>query len=89
MLGHHEFKNPKGRGKTYSDMAMGLLKRAWYATGCMCTKHLKAIIVQALANLAELEHVDDALSREVASMSASTMGRALRGLERTRARKKC
>ena len=48
----------------------------------MCTKHLKAIIVQALANLAELEHVDNAPSREVASMSASTTDRALKGLKR-------
>ena len=48
----------------------------------MCTKHLKAIIVRALANLAELEHVDNAPSREVASMSASTTDRALKGLKR-------
>ena len=82
LTGNRKYKDPRGRGKTYSDMATGLLKRVWYATGCMCTKYLKAIIVQALANLAELEHVDDALSREVASMSASTMDRALRGLER-------
>ena len=82
LTGNRKYKGPRGRGKTYSDMATGLLKRVWYATGCMCTKYLKAIIVQALANLAELEHVDDALSREVASMSASTMDRALRGLER-------
>ena len=82
LTGNRKYKAPKGRGKTYSDRATGLLKRVWYATGCMCTKYLKAIIVQALANLAELEHVDDALSREVASMSASTMDRALRGLER-------
>ena len=82
LTGNRKYKDPRGRGKTYSDMATGLLKRVWYATGCMCTKYLKAIIVQALVNLAELEHVDDALSREVASMSASTMDRALRGLER-------
>ena len=82
LTGNRKYKDPRGRGKTYSDMATGLLKRVWYATGCMCTKYLKAIIVQVLANLAELEHVDDALSREVASMSASTMDRALRGLER-------
>ena len=48
----------------------------------MCTKYLKAIIVQALANLAELEHVDSSVSAEVAAMSASTMDRAVRGLER-------
>lgn len=82
LTGNRKYKDPRGRGKTYSDRATDLLKRVWYATGCMCTKYLKAIIVQALANLAELEHVDDALSREVASMSASTMDRALRGLER-------
>ena len=82
LTGNRKYKDPRGRGKTYSDRATGLLERVWYATGCMCTKYLKAIIVQALANLAELEHVDDALSREVASMSASTMDRALRGLER-------
>ena len=82
LTGNRKYKDPRGRGKTYSDRATGLLKRVWYATGCMCTKYLKAIIVHALANLAELEHVDDALSREVASMSASTMDRALRGLER-------
>ena len=35
-----------------------------------------------MANFAELEHVDNALSREVASMSASTMDRALKGLKR-------
>lgn len=82
LTGNRKYKDPRGRGKTYSDRATGLLKRVWYATGCMCTKYLKAIIVHALANLAELEHVDDALSREVTSMSASTMDRALRGLER-------
>ena len=60
LTGNRKYKDPKGRGKTYSDKATDLLKRVWYATGCMCTKYLKAIIVQALTNLAELEHVDDA-----------------------------
>ena len=82
LTGNRKYKDPKGRGKTYSDKATDLLKRVWYATGCMCTKYLKAIIVQALANLAELEHVDDSISKEVASMSASTMDRAIKGLER-------
>lgn len=82
LTGNRKYKEPKGRGKTYSDKATGLLRRVWYATGCMCTKYLKTIIVRALANLAELEHVDSALSMEVASMSASTMDRALKGLER-------
>ena len=59
-----------------------LINSVWYATGCMCTKYLKAIIVQALANLAELEHVDSSVSAEVAAMSASTMDRAVKGLER-------
>ena len=82
LTGNRIYKDPKGRGKTYSDKAVELLKRLWYATGCMCTKYLKAIVVQALANLAELEHVDATVSSEVAAMSASTMDRALKGLER-------
>ena len=82
LTGNRRYKDPKGRGKTYSDKAVELLRRVWYATGCMCTKYLKAIIVQALANLAELEHVDPSVSAEVAAMSASTMDRAVKGLER-------
>ena len=82
LTGNRKYRDPKGRGRTYSDKAMELLRRVWYATGCMCTKYLKAIIVQALANLAELEHVDSSVSAEVAAMSASTMDRAVRGLER-------
>ena len=82
LTGNRRYKDPKGRGRTYSDKAVELLRRVWYATGCMCTKYLKAIIVQALANLAELEHVDPSVSAEVAAMSASTMDRAVKGLER-------
>ena len=82
LTGNRKYKDPKGRGKSYSDKATDLLKRVWYATGCMCTKYLKSIIVQALANLGELEHVDDSIAQEVASMSASTMDRAIKGLER-------
>ena len=82
LTGNRRYKDPKGRGRTYSDKAVDLLRRVWYATGCMCTKYLKAIIVQALANLAELEHVDPSVSAEVAAMSASTMDRAVKGLER-------
>ena len=82
LTGNRKYKDPKGRGKAYSDKALELFRRVWYATGCMCTKYLKAIIVQALANLAELEHVDSSVSAEVAAMSASTMDRAIKGLER-------
>lgn len=82
LTGNRKYKDPKGRGRTYSGKAVELLRRVWYATGCMCTKYLKAIIVQALANLAELEHVDSSVSAEVAAMSASTMDRAVKGLER-------
>ncbi len=82
LTGNRRYKDPKGRGRTYSGKAVDLLRRVWYATGCMCTKYLKAIIVQALANLAELEHVDPSVSAEVAAMSASTMDRAVKGLER-------
>ena len=82
LTGNRRYKDPKGRGRTYSDKAVELLRRVWYATGCMCTKYLKAIIVQVLANLAELEHVDSSVSAEVAAMSASTMDRAVKGLER-------
>ena len=82
LTGNRKCKDPRGRGRTYSDKAVAPLKRLWYATGCMRTKHLRATIVRALANLAGLEHVDSSAAKEVASMSASTMGRALKGLER-------
>lgn len=82
LTGNRRYKAPRGRGRTYSDRAMELLRRVWYATGCMCTKYLKAIISRTLANLAELEHVDSSAAAEVAAMSASTMDRAIRGLER-------
>ena len=35
LTGNRKYKEPKGRGKTYSDKAMGLLKRVWYAAGCI------------------------------------------------------
>lgn len=82
LTGNRKCKDPKGRGKAHSDKALELFRRVWHATGCMCTKHLKAVIDQALANLAELEHVDSSVSAEVAAMSASTMDRAIKGLER-------
>lgn len=82
LTGSRRYKAPRGRGRTYSDRAVALFRRAWYATGCMCTKYLKATIARTLANLAELEHVDSSAAAEVAAMSASTMDRAIRGLER-------
>jgi len=82
LTGNRKYKGPKRRGKTYSGKAVEPFRRVWYATGCMSTKYLKAVIVRALADLAELERVDPSASAEVAAMSASTMDRAVRGLER-------
>ena len=82
LTGNRWYKDPKGRGKKYSDQALKLLRRVWYASGCMCTKYLKACIGRLLRDLAEAEHVDAGTAKEVEQMSASTMDRALRGLPR-------
>lgn len=61
LTGNRRYKAPRGRGRTYPDRAVALFRRVWHATGCMCTKYLKATIARALANLAELEHVDSGM----------------------------
>ena len=82
LTGNRKYKEPKGRGRHYSDEALRLLRRVWYETGCMCTKYLKAGIGRFLRDLAEAEHVNAREMEEVAKMSASTMDRELRHLPR-------
>lgn len=83
LSGNRRYKDAKGRGRLYPESARQLLIRVWRASGCMCTKYLKASINQLLQNLSEIEHVNEKEAQFVAGMSASTMDRMLKKIPRT------
>ena len=83
LSGGREYRARKSRGKSHGQGAEKLLVQAWRAAGCPNEKYLKVVIAKVLEDLGQLQNVRCDEAAEVLSMSASTMGRILRGQPRT------
>ena len=83
LNGKIEYRERKGRGKTYGDETRPVLAAIWREARCPCTPYFKAEIElwvdeyeQYVANIAP------AVKSAILAMSDSTMGRMLKGLPR-------
>ena len=83
LSGAREYRERKSRGKAHGKGAEKLLEQAWKGAGCPNEKYLKVVIGKVLEDLGQLQNVRDDEAAEVLSMSASTMGRILRGRPRS------
>ena len=83
LSGAREYRARKSRGKSHGQGAEELLAQAWRAAGCPNEKYLKVVVAKVLEDLGQLREVRRDEAAEVLSMSASTMGRILRGQPRT------
>ena len=82
LSGARAYHERKSRGKAHGAGAEKLLEQAWNGAGCPNEKYLKVVIGKVLKDLGELQNVRGDEAAEVLSMSASTMGRILRGKPR-------
>ena len=83
LLGHRKFKERKGRGKTYGAEVAKALQAIWEEVGCPCTTYFKANCAEWIREYAEtVATVSPAITDALLRMSASTMDRMLKGVDR-------
>jgi len=83
LLGHRKFKERKGRGKTYKDDVAKVLQSIWEEVGCPCTTYFKANCAEWVREYSQVVAVvDPPVAASLLKMSASTMDRLLKGVER-------
>lgn len=83
LLGIRKFREHKGRGKTYGSEVAEVLRAIWEEVGCPCTTYFKANCEEWIREYIEV--VANIAPQTVAAllrMSASTMDRILKGVER-------
>ena len=83
LSGARTYRERRSRGKAHGKGAEKLLEQAWKGAGCPNEKYLKVVVGKVLEDLGQLQNVRDDEAAEVLSMSASTMGRILRGKPRS------
>lgn len=74
MNGDYKLRKRSGRKRIYTDVAIAELKRLWLLSRQMCSKKLKIALVDWLPAY----ECDEAIKRELLSMSHSTMDRFLK-----------
>ena len=83
LNGKIEYRERKGRGKTYHDSTKQVLAAIWTEAGCPCTPYFKAEIGRWVEEYEQyVANIPADARREILAMSDSTMGRMLRGLPR-------
>lgn len=83
LLGHRKFKERKGRGKTYGEEVAKVLQAIWEEVGCPCTTYFKANCAEWIREYTEtVATVSPAITDALLRMSASTMDRMLKGVDR-------
>lgn len=83
LTGSRKFKERKGRGATYTERDRAVLTRIWREVGCPCAPYFRENIDEWLREFrTSVAHVPDDVAAHLLSMSASTMGRLLRGAKR-------
>jgi len=77
--GKRGYKPRRGRGRTYTQSARGLLAALWRAAGRPCAEYLRPMLAKLAADHAALGHaVAPGDLAQALRMSASTIGRAIR-----------
>ena len=83
LNGKIEYRERKGRGKTYDDETGPVLAAIWREAGCPCAPYFKAEVERWVD---EYEHyvanIAPTVKSAILAMSDSTMGRMLKGLPR-------
>jgi len=83
LLGNRKFRERKGRGKIYGDDVAKVLQSIWEEVGCPCTTYFKANCVEWVREYSQVvAAIDPRMAALILRMSASTMDRLLRGVER-------
>lgn len=85
LTGSRKFRERKGRGPSYTERDKAVLVRIWREVGCPCTTYFKANVDEWLKEFRTyVAHVPDDVAAHLASMSASTMDRLLKGEKRVK-----
>lgn len=83
LNGRVVFKGRKGRGRTYRDAEIEVIRALWRELGGLCAPYLHADLARFLRDYQELHHVPQDVAERVLRMSVSTIARAIRGQERS------
>ena len=85
LNGNIDFRERKGRGKTYKDDVRPVLAAIWNEAGCPCAPYFKAEIGRWVEEYAQyVANIPDRVKADILAMSDTTMGRMLRGLPRVK-----
>ena len=83
LNGRIDYRERKGRGKTYNDEAKPVLAAIWREAGCPCTPYFKAEIDRWVDEYEQyVANIAPPVKSAILTMSDSTMGRMLKGLPR-------
>ena len=82
LTGSVVHKGRKGRGKTYRDAEIEVIRALWRELGGPCAPYLHAGLGRFLRDYRVLHHVPQEVAERVLRMSASTIARAIRGQDR-------
>lgn len=80
LNGKVEYRERKGRGKTYGDGVVEALKAVWRSAGCPCLPYFKARIGAWVEEYTRMvAPLDERVAAQLVAMSDRTMSRALSG----------
>ena len=85
LNGKVEYRERKGRGRTYGDEVIAALKAVWQSAGCPCLPYFKARIGEWVAEYTRMvAPLDEHVAAMLVAMSDRTMSRALSGEARVK-----
>ena len=77
---NREFREHKGRGKTYGDDVAAVLKKVWREAGCPCLPYFKAEVERWVEEYAtQVAHISPDIRAKIVAVSDRTMSRLLSG----------
>lgn len=80
LSGNIEYRERKGRGRTYTESVARVLKSVWLEAGCPCLPYLKSQMEMWVAEYSShVAVIDDHTKRLLLKMSDRTMSRLLSG----------
>jgi len=85
LRGTIEYRERKGRGKTYSGKVLDMLKSIWLEAACPCLPYFKVQIAMWVEEYStRVAVVDEKTKSLLLKMSPRTMARALEGVDRVK-----
>ena len=83
LTGNREFREHKGRGRTYGDNVVDVLKCVWREAGCPCLPYFKAEIERWVEEYStQIAHIKPDIKALLLAMSDRSMSRHLSGEKR-------